>query len=108
MRTLLPLATTLLISCGTMPTPTLQLADYSSACGVDADCVAVYIGPLCQVCGGCSNAAINVADQAKRDADAASASRSCPPQTGPRPVCAACREPAATCDAGVCALKPIN
>lgn len=89
-------------ACGT---PTLVETDYAKNCSVDADCVGVYVGPLCQVCGGCANTAINVADKAKRDADAAAASRSCPPRLGPQPACAPCREPTAACTNGTCVLK---
>lgn len=89
-------------ACGT---PTLQTNDYGKTCSVDADCVAVYLGPLCQVCGGCTNAAISVADKAKYDADAKAGAQACPPRLGPQPACAPCEQPAATCDAGVCSLK---
>ncbi len=109
---MLAFVTTLLVSCGTMPPPstppTLQLTDYSKSCTVDADCAAVYVGPLCQVCGACQNAAISVTDTAKRDADATEASRSCPPKQGPQPACAACLARVALCDAGVCGLKAVN
>ncbi|MER2561387.1 MAG: hypothetical protein ABTQ32_11725 [Myxococcaceae bacterium] len=104
----MPLLAMLAFSCGTLPPPALQLSDYSKSCTVDADCAAVYVGALCQVCGGCQNAAINVSDLAKRDADASEASRSCPPRQGPQPACAPCQARTATCDAGTCALKPIN
>ncbi|MBL8923473.1 MAG: hypothetical protein JNJ54_31760 [Myxococcaceae bacterium] len=103
MRSLLSLLL-LASACGT---PTLVETDYAKNCSVDADCVAVYIGPLCQVCGGCANTAINVADKAKRDADAASAARSCPPRFGPQPACAPCRQPAAACTSGTCVLKEL-
>jgi len=92
-----------LAACGT---PTLEVKDYSKACTVEADCVAVYIGPLCQTCGGCPNEAISQSSKAKYDADAAAAARSCPPNLN-RAVCAACRLPEVACTAGACALRPL-
>lgn len=102
MRLPLSLLVVLVFSCGT---PTLVESDYSRTCSTDADCVAVYVGPLCQVCGGCANTAINVADKARRDADSARLGGMCPPRTGPQPACAACRQPAAACMSGTCVVK---
>ena len=81
---------------------TLEAKDYSKTCSVDADCVAVYIGPGCQVCGGCANDAINVASKAKYDADAKAVANACPPRLGPQPACAPCLEPLAVCTVGSC------
>ncbi len=86
---------------------TLEVKNYSQSCTQATDCVAVYIGALCQVCGGCANNAINVADKAKYDADAKTIAQGCPPRFGPQPACAAaaCLQPVVDCVNGTCTLK---
>ncbi len=37
-------------------------SDFDQTCAADEDCAAVYAGPVCTMCGGCANAAINVKD----------------------------------------------
>ena len=94
--TLMLVASLVVMACDT----TLEAKDYSKACAVDAECVAVYVGPGCQVCGGCANDAINVSSKAKYDADARAVASACPPRVGPTPLCAACEQPVAVCTAG--------
>lgn len=105
MRTLLVLIAVLACSaCNTA----LELKDYAQSCSIDADCVAVYVGQVCNTCGGCANAAINQASKAKYDADARAVSANCPPRLGGPVVCAAaaCVQPRVVCTAGTCELKP--
>jgi hypothetical protein len=104
MRTLLfGLAALLLAACNT----TIDVAQYDQSCSVAADCVAVYTGALCQVCGGGDTAAINVSAKSKYDADAKALSGGCPPRFGPQPACSP-REPRTpVCTAGACGLAPL-
>lgn len=97
---LIVVASLAVLACDT----TLDAKDYSKTCSVDADCVAVYLGPGCQVCG-CTNDAINVSSKAKYDADAKAVASACPPRVGPTPLCAACEQPVAVCTAGSCTRK---
>jgi hypothetical protein len=76
---------------------------YEQRCTVDADCVAVHSGELCQTCGGCPNAAINASAKSDYDADVKAISATCPPKLG-TVECAACFAPTPVCTAGVCAL----
>lgn len=104
MRSLLVAAALVaLTACNT----TLELKNYSQACSQASDCVAVYVGALCQVCGGCANNAIAVSDKAKYDADAKAISQACPPRFGPQPACAAaaCLQPVVDCVNAQCTLK---
>jgi len=98
---LIPLASLAVMACDT----TLEAKDYSKICAADADCVAVYIGPGCQVCGGCTNDGINVSSKAKYDADAKAVANACGPRLGPQPACAPCIQPTAVCTAGTCTQK---
>ncbi|MDP1920304.1 MAG: hypothetical protein Q8L14_28930 [Myxococcales bacterium] len=100
--TLIVFASLAVMACDT----TLEAKDYSKTCSADADCVAVFIGAGCQVCGGCSNDAINVSSKAKYDADAKAVASACPPRLGPQPACAPCRQPSAVCSGGTCAPGP--
>jgi hypothetical protein len=86
---------------------TVTASHYTQTCSQDNDCTPIYSGELCQVCGGCANAAINVSDRARYDADVKAISGSCPPRLGPPALCSACRAPAgAKCVANTCALAP--
>lgn len=81
---------------------TLDAKDYSSTCTAASECVAVYFGELCQVCGGCANGAIHQSQVAKYESDRQAISRSC----GPTPLvaCAACRAPMVACTGGRCVV----
>ena len=102
MRSILVFVASLAVTgCGT----TLEAKDYTKTCSADADCVAVYLGVGCQICGGCTNDAINVSSKQKYDADAKAVANACPPRPGPQPACSPCVQPMAVCNAGTCAQK---
>lgn len=106
MRTLLLLAAALaLAGCDT----TLDAKDYSQTCSVDADCVPVFVGEVCNACGGCQSAAINKADKGRYDADAKAISGSCIRLPGPPVACAAaaCLAPVGACVNGACTIRPV-
>ena len=89
----------LLMSCGS---GTLSASAYNQACSVDSDCVAVFEGSPCGVCGGCDNAAINTSSKAQYDRDRASAQ--CPPRFG-GVSCGACLRVMPVCTAGKCSTR---
>lgn len=64
--------------------------DYDQSCAVDADCVPIFEGEFCGVCGiSGSVTAINVKDQARYQRDReAIAKAGCPARLGPPRPCA--------------------
>lgn len=95
------LALTALLGCNT----TLQAKDYSQACMIDSDCVAVYVGTVCGPCPGCPNASIRLTEMSKYDDDAKALRSGCISLSAERAQCAACRAPVVACVAGTCTLK---
>jgi hypothetical protein len=77
---------------------TISPADYDLTCDDDSDCVAVFLGDLCQGCF-CKFGAINVADEAKHDADLAAKSKGVPTTS----TCGCPFLPVA-CDGGQCTV----
>ncbi len=95
-----PVIALLLTSCGS-PT-VLEARDYDQSCERGSECVAVFLGDVCNPCR-CNNAAI-VATQAEIfEADATSARRSC---GRVEPVeCAPCESRTVVCESQKCALS---
>jgi hypothetical protein len=57
---------------------TIGMGGYDDSCVMPTDCIAVFMGNLCDGCS-CGNAAINVADQSKYDAESAKKHQGVPP-----------------------------
>lgn len=89
----------LLLGCGSTVISTHGL---STTCSVDADCVAVFVGDACQVCG-CANAAIALSSQAAYDKERSAAEAWCGPR--PKALCAPCVETRVGCSSGTCVVK---
>jgi len=83
---------------------TLRASVYNQSCQTDSDCVAVFLGDVCQdVCHGeCANEAINSADNNRYTADLNAAFRV--QTSNPRTACSCALGPA-MCRAGVCAVR---
>lgn len=78
----------------------IELSDFDTSCTVATDCTPVGVGLQCP-CRACKNAAINVADKPKYDAQRAEVD--CGDTTGVG--CAPCQNPAGVdCVAGKCEL----
>ena len=79
---------------------TISLSDFDTSCKTDSDCIPAYVGAA--VCCPSPNAAINVSDQAKYEAelDALEEGGSC--HVG----CFAGQPEIAFCHAGTCAIEP--
>ena len=94
------------------PPPPIRASDYNQKCSVGSDCIAIEEGDVCG-CGGCGNAAINVSDQGRFNADETSRRAQCAPSAQPCPdgcqltqaycsggTCAVCHQPGCALDAG--------
>src|SRR4051812_35861591 len=77
----------------------IQASDYDQTCTTRSDCVGIEEGSLCGC--GALNAAINVHDLAKEQADAQERSAHCAPQSG---TCGAATATLPVCVNGRCAL----
>jgi len=76
------------------------VSDYKTTCTVATDCLRVSIGTVCTPCS-CPDAAINIADQDRYNADFARARSACGAVNG---CIAACAIPQAKCTSGKCTL----
>jgi hypothetical protein len=99
---------------------TIESSEYSKACVVDADCVAVVEGDLCQACvpptltperelfcRGNTTVAISASQASRYAADYAALKRGCPLDLTACPQgCVGATE--AFCEAGQCAARPLN
>lgn len=83
---------------------TVDATHYDQHCAQDADCAPVHSGDVCAVCG-CANAAVNVADQARFEADVKALEAWCGPR--PKVLCAPCQQPGAQCTGGSCVFKAL-
>jgi hypothetical protein len=96
---LLPLLA--LAACNSTTDTNIQLSSYDTACKVDADCRAVFVGDPCTTACQCANAAVNASDYFREQSDVMAVTTLC----SSTPVCnAACAEPVPTCNKGVCAV----
>ncbi|MDP3233955.1 MAG: hypothetical protein Q8S33_07345 [Myxococcales bacterium] len=89
----------------------LSVTDYSTTCSVDADCVAVYFGPMCRACDPrCSNDAISRLSKPQYETDASELASACPRPIFPPQCPVFVRSPcddlerAPVCRAGLCRL----
>jgi hypothetical protein len=88
---------------------TLLPSAYSQSCQRDSDCVAVYLGNVCQdVCHGvCPNAAISKSDDARYNSDLSAVPPV--PTSNMRTACSCALGPMAVCRAGACRVgSPIT
>ena len=74
---------------------TIDFAEYDPSCMVPEDCMGAFLGDFCQLCS-CPFAAINVADKAKYEAEAAMKAAGTPPDT------CSCPAHTTTCEQGQC------
>jgi hypothetical protein len=83
--------------------PPIKASDYDQSCKINGDCAAVTDGQVCgcQQCGG--NAAVNVSDVQRINADFAARRAMCPPMNEPCPL-GLCAQVHAYCSAGKCAV----
>ncbi len=78
--------------------PTLSLADYDKSCSSEADCAAVFEGPVCGC--ACPNHAINVSELDRYNARQQELSQSC----GRPTVACSCAGGSTVCAGGTCDL----
>ena len=78
---------------------------YAQACTAETDCTLIHEGDVCQPCLN-QNAAINVSDRAKYDADFSTLRNSCGPM--PAIACVAIVQRKPICQASKCASVPIE
>ena len=83
-------------------TPVINAADYDQSCVSANDCVAIVNGELQCGCSPCPNAAINVHDLAREQADVLARAPQCP--VGGI-ACGACQQSIVLCTAGKCAVE---
>jgi hypothetical protein len=91
-------AALLAMSCGST---VISSKGLSTACTVDADCVAVYLGDVCGVCD-CPNAAIAASSKASYDTEVSDAQKLCGPRTA---IACDCIQVSAGCSSGTCVKK---
>ena len=89
-------------ACSSGTDTTLQLSSYDTACNVQADCAAAFVGDPCATTCECPNAAINRSDLPREQSDLMAMTALC--NTPPGACTVSCVEPMPTCNAGVCAL----
>jgi hypothetical protein len=80
----------------------VEASDYAQDCNVDADCVVVLVGDVCDC--DCADDAINRRDESKYDKDRGSCSGGCTPA----PECVPCPSRAARCISGRCTAVADN
>jgi hypothetical protein len=97
---LLPLLA--LAACNSSPNTTLELKNYDTACAVDADCKAVFVGDPCATACQCANAALNSSDYFREQSDLMAMTAIC---SNPPGTCTeSCATPVPACNKGTCAL----
>ncbi len=84
------------------PSTAVHTKNYSKACAVETDCVAVYEGNACSACQ-CENAAVAKTEHKNYLRDLGFAEGRCTSA----PACAAdCRSVTVTCTSGTCGIAP--
>jgi hypothetical protein len=101
-RLWLPLSLLALAACNSSPDTTVELSNYDTACTVDADCRAVFVGDPCATGCQCLNAALNKGDYFREQSDLQAMTAIC---SKAPPACnEACAVPVPTCNKGTCAV----
>lgn len=90
--------------CGLFPEPEISVEDYDVSCSMNADCVAITEGSVCDACT-CSNAAINRSDEDLLQKDIDGIGRSCQPRT--LLPCVPCQDVEPRCISGTCEVRPL-
>lgn len=87
----------LALAAGCGAVTSISAESYNQSCGVEADCVEIFVGDVCSC--RCEFAAINRSDLSRYQADRARIT--CLEQK----LCGPCQSAAATCTAGRCVIK---